>query len=152
MESIFRGIVNEHIEEMGLKVFKVFVYACCHHTHRKIFKVKTHWGKDMIRNRPVYQNTEHRIRNQDVLIGQIKNDYKQCKNLWERVEKEIIDISETERILQIIAWVKAGIEELKEIQGSQIEGISWGEMNNIEKEVLRIQDKIRIKIRCLFSM
>ena len=106
----------------------------------------------MIRNRPVYQNTEHRIRNQDVLIGQIKNDYKQCKNLWERVEKEIIDISETERILQIIAWVKAGIEELKEIQGSQIEGISWGEMNNIEKEVLRIQDKIRIKIRCLFSM
>lgn len=101
----------------------------------------------MIRNRPIYQTTGHRIRGQDVLIKQIKKDYDECKERWKRIQKKIADISEAERILQVIAWIKTGIEELKEIQGSTIEGISWGEMNDIEKEILRIQNMIRIRIR-----
>ena len=86
----------------------------------------------MIRNRLVYQNTGYQIRAQDVLITQIKEDYKECKKQWKRVENRIVDISEVERILQIIAWVKTEITELKKIQGSRIEGIRWGETNNFE--------------------
>ena len=101
----------------------------------------------MIRNRPLYNDVGHQIRGQNVLINQIKEDYKECKKRWERIQKEVADISEAEKILQIIAWVKTGLSELKEIQGSTIEGVSWGEINKIEKEILRIQDKIRIRIR-----
>lgn len=105
----------------------------------------------MIRNHPIYHDMEHQIRDQNALISQIKEDYKECKKRWERVEKGNIDISEAEKILQIIAWIKTGLTELNEIQGSTVEGISWGEINEIEREILGVQDKIRLKIRIVGS-
>ena len=56
-------------------------------------------------------------------------------------------IAEIEKILQTIAWVKTGIETLRSVQKDRIETISWGEINHIENEILRVQDKIRIRIR-----
>ena len=101
----------------------------------------------MISNHPVYHFMGNQIRNQNVLINQVKEDYKECQERWEQVQKEVADISEAEKILQIIAWVKTGLEELRKLQGSTVEGVSWVKMNKIEKEILRIQDKIRIRIK-----
>ena len=100
----------------------------------------------MDRNRQVYHGMGCQIRDQDVLIRQIKSDYAECKDLWDQVQKGVIDICETEKIEQMIAWIKTGLAELKEIQVNTIEVVSWGEINNIENEILRIEEKIRIKI------
>lgn len=105
----------------------------------------------MIINYPVYHDMNHQIRDQHILIRQIKEDYKECKKRWEQVEKGIIDISEAERILKIIAWINTELTESKKMQGSTIEGTCWGETNNIEKEISMIQEKIRIKIRGYFE-
>lgn len=86
------------------------------------------------------------IRDQKVLATQVRQDYRQCRELWNQVENEISDISEAEKILQQIAWVKTGIEAINELKRNTIEGVNWGELEKIERDVVSIKNKIREKI------
>ena len=100
----------------------------------------------MIINGRGYNGGRDQIRDQEALIRQLKNDYAECQNLWVRIQNKSTDNTETEKILQIIAWIKTEIKELQGISGSTIEGVSWGEMDKIQREINSIQNEIRIKI------
>ena len=93
-----------------------------------------------------YVDITHKIRNEKNLKKQIKQDYEEIKELWERVEKGTSDISETEKIMERIAWVNSGIAELKRSMDEKIEGIYWAEMEKIEGDVKSIQRKMGIRI------
>ena len=101
----------------------------------------------MFRNQVLYHGMGYQIRDQEILISQIKADYKAVQKKWEQVQNQTADIAEIEKILQTIAWVKTGLGELKDLQSGSIETTSWGEINKIEDEMIRIQNKIRIRIK-----
>lgn len=87
----------------------------------------------------------HKMRSEKNLEKQIRRDYEEVKALWEGVKKGTSDISETEKILERIAWVNSASEELKTLMDGNIEGVYWVELNRIEKDVKSIQRQIRIK-------
>ena len=93
----------------------------------------------------------HKIRNEKNLEKQIKQDYGEIKELWERVEKGTSDISETEKIMERIAWVNSGIEALKRSMDGNIEGICLAEMDKIKGDVKSIQRKMRIRIKKFYK-
>ena len=93
----------------------------------------------------------HKIRNEKNLEKQIKQDYGEIKELWERVEKGTLDISETEKIMERIAWVNSGIKALKRSMEENIEGICLAEMDKIEGDVKSIQRKMGIRIKKFYK-
>jgi hypothetical protein len=100
----------------------------------------------MISDQLAYGKEREQIRNQKALIHQLKNDYAQCKNLWIKSQQNPTDNSETEKILQIIAWIKTGINELHRTSAFTIEGTTWGALKNIVIEINLIQEELRLKM------
>ncbi|WP_419656024.1 uncharacterized protein Dvar_51300 [Desulfosarcina variabilis str. Montpellier] len=100
----------------------------------------------MHRNNPFYQDLDHQLAEQTILIRQVKADYTEVNERWEQVQKGRADISEIEKILQKIAWVKSGIEAIKMLQQDKIEGIIQADIKNIEDRIVKIQERIRNKI------
>ena len=100
----------------------------------------------MGKNEPIYRGTGDPLRDQKGLIEELKSDYKAVVDLWAQMQKRGWDMTDMDRLLQRIAWVKTDMEALRGLQKDQIEGICWGEMDGIEREIHFIQNKIRIRI------
>jgi hypothetical protein len=100
----------------------------------------------MISDQLAYGKEREQIRNQKALIHQLKHDYAQCRNLWIKSQKKPTDNSETEKILQVIAWIKTGINDLHRTSACTIEGTTWGELKSILTEINLIQQEIRLKM------
>jgi hypothetical protein len=100
----------------------------------------------MQRSNPFYHAMGHQLAEQTILICQVKADYTEVNERWEQVQKGIADVSEVEKILQKIAWVKSGIDAIRTLQQDEIEGIIQADIKDIEDRIIRIQDKIRNKI------
>jgi hypothetical protein len=71
------------------------------------------------------------------LAEQVKNDFADLTMLLERLESGTLDISEIEQILKKISWIKKGLYMLNKLKMINIEGVVWGEIEQIENGVGR---------------
>jgi hypothetical protein len=80
----------------------------------------------------IYNNSCYKIRCLQSLAEQVKNDFADVTVLLERFESGTLDISEIEQILQKISWIKESLSMLNKLNMTNIEGVVWGEMGQIQ--------------------
>lgn len=84
----------------------------------------------------------YRLRCMKSLIEQLKMDYINLNGSIKSLKSEKLDISETDKILQKISWIKQEINMLRELDKS-IEGVLSGEIVDIEKQVIDMEMNIK---------
>ncbi len=85
----------------------------------------------------IYNESGYRIRCMRSLAEQVKNDFTDLTMLLERLESGTLNISEIEQILQKISWIKESLNMLNKLKMINIEGVVWGEIEQIENDVGR---------------
>ena len=83
-----------------------------------------------------YNESGYRIRCMRSLAEQVKNDFADLTILLERLESGKLDISEIEQIFKKISWIKQGLNIIKKLRMVDIEGVLWGEIEQIESDVV----------------
>jgi hypothetical protein len=68
------------------------------------------------------------------LAEQVKNDFADLTMLLERLKSGTWDITEIEQILQKMSWIKESLNTLNKLKMINIEGVVWGEIEQIENE------------------
>ena len=84
----------------------------------------------------------YRLRCMKSLIEQLKMDYINLNGSIKSLKSEKLDISETDKILQKISWIKQEINMLRKLDKS-IEGVLSGEIVDIEKQVIDMEMNIK---------
>ena len=82
----------------------------------------------------------YRFRSMRDLVDQIKEDHKGLKRIWDRLVKGPTSLADEEDCLRLICWLREELNVYRELRGKGIEGVLWGEMEEIEKD---IKDKDR---------
>jgi hypothetical protein len=89
----------------------------------------------------LYDESGYRIRAMKSLIVQLREDHKDLNRKWKKFKEGVIaeekgkDKSKEEEILRILSWVKEGLRVLEELRKRGIEGVIWGEIEDIEKDI-----------------
>ena len=92
----------------------------------------------------LYNDKGYRVRCMKSLIRQIKEDYSECNRLWKIFDKGSINHLEIEELARVISWVKEDLDTFKAFRNEGLEGVTWGEIKNIEKDM---EDKeMRLKL------
>jgi hypothetical protein len=76
------------------------------------------------------------------LVVQLQEDYAELKRLWERSLKGLSGKTEQEKISKTLSWIKTELNTFRKMRCSDIEGISWGKMEQILMDVKEIEMKI----------
>jgi len=99
---------------------------------------------DGINRGNLYYDKGYRVRCMKSLIRQIKEDYSECNRLWKIFDKGSINHLEIEELARVISWVKEDLDTFKAFRNESLEGVTWGEIKNIEKDM---EDKeMRLKL------
>ena len=83
----------------------------------------------------LYNETEYRIRYMESLIVQIREDYAQLNQLWKKLEKRAVASSEMEELVRVFSWLKEGLSVFEDMRSRGIEGVTWGELEDIERDL-----------------
>ena len=83
----------------------------------------------------LYNGKGYRVRCMKSLVVQLREDHAYCSQLWERIKKGQIDKSEIEEFVRVLSWLKEGLNVFKDFGKRGIEGVSWGQIEDIEKDV-----------------
>ena len=97
-------------------------------------------------NHSMYSYTDglHKIRAEKYLMEQIKQENKELINLIKKSSDGKSKGYETDKILQKVDWINMVLKNLDMSKINNIEGISWGQIIDIKKEVINVQRKIGI--------
>ena len=91
-----------------------------------------------------YTDTGHKMRSVKSLTVQIKNDYAELNQLWQKVDYDKISEIEIDELVKKISWIKKGLKILKEFQIKDIEGVLWLDAGQIEKDLKVKENQIKI--------
>jgi len=91
-----------------------------------------------------YTDGLHKIRAEKYLMEQIKQENKELINLIKKSSDGKSKGYETDKILQKVDWINMVLKNLDMSKINNIEGISWGQIIDIKKEVINVQRKIGI--------
>ena len=83
----------------------------------------------------LYNKTGYRIRCMEGLIVQIREDYAELKQLWKKLERRAVASSEMEELVRVFSWLREGLSAFEELRSRGIEGVTWGELEEIERYV-----------------
>jgi hypothetical protein len=71
------------------------------------------------------------------LAEQVKRDFADLNILLAELKSDTLDTLEMEQILQKVSWIKQGLNTLEKLRMVDIEGVLWGEIEQIENDVGR---------------
>jgi SPX domain protein involved in polyphosphate accumulation len=71
------------------------------------------------------------------LIEQIKSDYVEFNRLKEKVQTGRGSSTDVEDLSKFLSWLEKGVRSLGELEGSDIENITWAQIGDIENEIKR---------------
>ena len=91
----------------------------------------------------------YRIRSMRSLLCQIKEDYAICDRLWNRLGKGAIGMYQAMELVRALCWTRQGLNAFEELKRMGIEGISCGEIKDIEKDVIEKETGLK---QVLFSV
>ena len=83
----------------------------------------------------LFEDEAYRIRSMSGLIAQIREDHKALQSLWKEFETGRIDIGHIDEIVKVLSWLRQETEVLTKLRNRGIEGISWGELHRIHKDI-----------------
>ena len=83
----------------------------------------------------LWRDKGYRIRCVTSLREQIRADHDQLSRLWKKWKKESLDKSDKEDMVRLMSWLRQEIGLYKKLRNRGIEGISLGEIAEIEGEV-----------------
>ena len=101
----------------------------------------------LVRREPVcdlYNKTGYRIRCMEGLIVQIREDYAELKQLWKKLERRAVAPSEMEELVRVFSWLREGLSVFEELRSRGIEGVTWSELEEIERDVEEKEMHLRI--------
>ena len=90
-------------------------------------------------------DTGYRIRCMRSLMAQIKKDYAELNQLWQKVDNDKIGKIEIDELYKKISWVKQGLKKFIEFRNKDVEGVLWVDEEQIVKDLQVKENKI-IKI------
>ena len=85
----------------------------------------------------------YRIRCMQSLIEQIRQDQAECISLWERFEKGDLYRYEEEELKRTMSWLREGLNLLRRMRKRGIESVSWGEMEEMERDIRKKERKLK---------
>ena len=91
----------------------------------------------------------YRTRRMKSLMWQIKEDHAEADQLWKRLRKGKAELLEIEELVKALGRLKQGLDAFKGLRRAGLEGVLWGEIENIEKNVIDKEDDLR---QILFSI
>ena len=83
----------------------------------------------------LYNETGYRIRCMEGLIVQLREDYAELNQLWKKLGKGAIDAYEMEELVRGFSWLREELSVFEELRRRGIEGVTWGELEDIERDV-----------------
>ena len=83
----------------------------------------------------LYNETAYKIKCMDGLIVQIKKDYAELNQLWKKLERVAVSSSEMEEFVRVFSWLREELSVFEELRRRGIEGVTWGELEEIERDV-----------------
>ena len=92
----------------------------------------------------LYNKTGYRIRCMEGLIVQIREDYAELNQLWRKLERRGVAPSEMEELVRVFSWLRKGLSVFEELRSRGIEGVTWGELEDIERDVKEKEMDLRI--------
>jgi hypothetical protein len=90
-------------------------------------------------------DTRYKIRCIKSLIAQTQNDYAELNQLWQKFDDNKIGEIEIDELLKKISWVKQELNIFIEFRNKDVEGVLWGDAENIAKD-LQIKENQLTKI------
>ena len=69
------------------------------------------------------------------LIVQIRKDYAVLNQLWKKLERGAFASSEMGELLRVSSWFRKGLRVFHELRSKGIEGVTWGELEDIKRDV-----------------
>jgi hypothetical protein len=90
-------------------------------------------------------DTGYKMRCLKSLIAQIKKDYAELNQLWQKVDNDKIGEIDIDELLKKISWVKQGLKMFQEKRNKDIEGVLWVDIEHIAKD-LQVKENGIIKI------
>ena len=69
------------------------------------------------------------------LIIQVREDHAELNRLWERFRKGTGSISEIDELVRVLSWLKEGLDVFERFKKEDIEGLFWGEIEDINRDV-----------------
>ena len=85
----------------------------------------------------------YRIRCMKSLKEQIRQDHAECMSLWERFEKGELYRYEEEELIRTMSWLREGLNLLSRMRQRGIESVSWGEIEETEKDIRKKERKLK---------
>ena len=92
----------------------------------------------------LYNETGYRIRYMEGLIVQLREDYAELNQLWKRLERRAVASSEMEELVRVFSWLRKGLSVFEELRRRGIEGVTWGELEDIERDVEEKEMDLRL--------
>jgi hypothetical protein len=78
------------------------------------------------------------------LVYQIKRDHAQLNGLFERFEAGENDLFLIEEIQKVLSWLGLELNTFKEMNKTGIEGLSWGEINIIDRDIKEKERNLKL--------
>jgi hypothetical protein len=83
----------------------------------------------------ICDDNAYRIKHTRSLLAQIKKDYAELNQLWERFNSDKIGKIEIDELLKKISWVKEGLKEFIKYRNKDVEGVLWVDAGQIVKDL-----------------
>jgi len=77
----------------------------------------------------------YRIRCMKCLIVQVREDHAELNRLWIKFRKGPGSISEIDELVRVLSWLKVGLDVFEGFKKEDIEGLFWGEIEDINRDV-----------------
>lgn len=93
----------------------------------------------------------YKIRFTESIIEQLKKDFSDLNRLMEKLKTGIIKSSEIDEIWRKISWIKQGLKTFNKMNYGHIEGVLSGDVTDIEKNMIKIEDNIKMMKTTVFN-
>lgn len=83
----------------------------------------------------LYDDRLYRIRYMRSILEQIREDHRELQRLCNNLKNGPMDKYHEEESLRLITWLKDGLNLFKGLMQRGIEGVCWGEIEDIERDI-----------------
>jgi hypothetical protein len=99
----------------------------------------------------IHNDKGYSIRCTRTLAEQIKKDYAQLTMLFKRLKRGETDAFLIEDLHKYLSWLKQSIKILTKMNRHDIEGVSCGEINHIDQDIIDKEDNLKILLYSISS-
>jgi hypothetical protein len=101
------------------------------------------------KQRGMLTDPQQRMSYMKTILIQVREDHHNLNRQWKELVQTPTDASKVEELIGTLSWLKEGLEVIHELTKDEIEGVQWGEIKYIKKDIRIKEEELR---RLLFSI